>query len=128
VPSRFRGLVPRSRLFVPIVILAAAVLFACAKKEPTGVHLCIEPPQAAFFPDKKSVYVGDTTFQVGLTVVDCRHMAIEDEYTWGTTDSTVIEVSPDGFISPVGVGTAYATVTGRDNGFVGQIEVQVKPG
>jgi hypothetical protein len=125
VPGRFRGLVPRPRVFVPIAFLAVVVLAACDKKEPTGVKLCVDPPRAYFTPDKAQVNLGSDGFQVAFSVVDCRNVPIEDEYTWGTTDTTIIEVTPDGSITAVGIGTAYATVTGRDNGLVGMFKVTV---
>jgi hypothetical protein len=128
VYPRLRGLIPHPRLFVPIVLLAGAVLAACSdKKEPTGVDVCVEPPTAHFIPEEVEIVLGSDSFNAVFNVVDCRNNTLEDVYTWGTTDAMIIEVSPGGEITPVGLGTAYATVTGRDNGLVGRYKITVQP-
>ncbi len=115
----------RIGIFGTLVAILAAV--ACANRltdENPGAP-CTARAAAQTIPTDTTVIEGSPPFFIAASVVDCHGVAVADAYSWSSSDTTILLVTPDGTVTAVGPGTGFAILTGESEGQVGSVRVAV---
>jgi hypothetical protein len=117
----------RATTILTITSFAVAVaVVACSGRPTKPLPKCTEAPRGEVSPVDTSLFLGEAPFQALFRVLDCREQGVfDDEFTWSTTDTMVIEVEPEGVISAVGLGEGTATLSGAVLGPLGTVKVTV---
>ncbi|TVR62046.1 MAG: hypothetical protein EA422_11850 [Gemmatimonadales bacterium] len=112
---------PTSYLF--FALLVVALIPACSDGGPTSLQ-----PVAELEVEGPETMLEGETVQAEAVALDEEGLPIEDALIeWSTSDPEVVDVSPGGFLTAEGVGTATITAAVDDVSAFFEVEVQENP-